>query len=273
MRIYVSFCHFIFPPNAADALRLITCLQHNVAACPAVGRHPLGHIAAMITLNNLVTGYAGKRLTCPLNGAFRPGSPTAIVGINGCGKSTLLKTLAGFLPPLSGSVNWPGDKKIIGWLPQQNELDHDFPLTVSDVVAMGAWPAAALTQGLRGETLSRIDAALEQVGLTALRRHTLNRLSGGQFQRMLFARLLVQDAPIMLMDEPFTGIDSQTSDALLEVMATLNARGKTLLVVLHNQQMVHRHFPETLWLHQGHYRWGRTASVLPPPSACPLPQD
>ncbi|KMV33788.1 metal ABC transporter ATP-binding protein [Franconibacter pulveris] len=227
----------------------------------------------MITLNNLVTGYAGKRLTCPLNGAFRPGSPTAIVGVNGCGKSTLLKTLAGFLPPLSGSVSWPGDKKIIGWLPQQNELDHDFPLTVSDVVAMGAWPNAALTQGLRGETLSRIDAALEQVGLTALRRHTLNRLSGGQFQRMLFARLLVQDAPIMLMDEPFTGIDSQTSDALLEVMATLNARGKTLLVVLHNQQMVHRHFPETLWLHHGHYRWGQTASVLPPPSACPLPQD
>ncbi|WP_049292770.1 metal ABC transporter ATP-binding protein [Franconibacter helveticus] len=227
----------------------------------------------MITLNNLVTGYAGNALTGPLNGAFRPGRPTAIVGMNGCGKSTLLKTLAGFLPPLGGSVSWPGDKRAIGWLAQQSELDRHFPLTVSDVVATGAWPAVSLMKSLRGETRSRIDAALEQVGLTALRRHTLNRLSGGQFQRMLFARLLVQDAPVMLMDEPFTGIDNQTSDALLALMAQLAARGKTLLVVLHNPQMVRRHFPETLWLHQGRYRWGKTTEVMPPLAPYPLPQE
>lgn len=223
----------------------------------------------MIALNNLTTGYAGRPLACPLSGAFEAGSATAIIGANGCGKSTLLKTIAGLLPPVSGSVNYaPGVENRLGWLPQQSELDNQFPLTVHDVVAMGCWPASGMMRGLR--STERIDAALSQVGLSAMAALPLNRLSGGQFQRMLFARLLAQDAPVMLMDEPFTGIDSQTCDALLAVIATLHARGKTLLVVLHDMETVRRHFPYTLWLHREHYHWGNTAEVLAHPAFEPV---
>lgn len=272
MRLYDTLYRFSASLHTADALWFFACAHDDSHTRSAVGRHRLGNAAAMITLNNLITGYPGHPLTCPLNGTFRAGSPTAIVGVNGCGKSTLLKTLAGLLPPAGGSFTFSEKNPLIGWLAQQSELDHHFPLTVGDVVAMGAWPATGLASGLCGEALSRTEAALEQVGISALRHHSLNRLSGGQFQRMLFARLLVQDAPVMLMDEPFTGIDSQTSEALLDVMTALSAQGKTLLAVLHNQQMVHRYFPNTLWLHQGHYHWGETATVLPL-LACPQPQE
>lgn len=232
----------------------------------------------MIELDNLTTGYHGKPLTQLINGTFERGSLTAIIGTNGCGKSTLLRTLAGLLPPVSGNIFLP-ESELVGWLPQQSELDHHFPITVFDVVAMGCWPAASLLRGLCCEALDRIESALDLVGLHAIAYQTINRLSGGQFQRMLFARMLVQDAQLMLLDEPFTGIDSQTSDALLDVITALHQQGKTLLVVLHNLAIVERAFPQTLWLHEGHYHWGETHHIvvgaktlardMPPASICP----
>lgn len=121
----------------------------------------VGGDAAMIELEQLVAGYDGVAITPPLSGMICPGSLTAIVGLNGCGKSTLLKTLAGFLPPVSGRLCWQGKRPVIGWLAQRHALESQFPLNVQDVVSQGAWPGVSLLRGLGGGTRRRIGAVLE----------------------------------------------------------------------------------------------------------------
>jgi ABC-type Mn/Zn transport systems, ATPase component len=216
----------------------------------------------MITLDNLVAGYDRLAITPSLCGVIEPGSLTAIVGVNGCGKSTLLKTLAGFIPPVSGLLRWYEQRPVIGWLAQRHALESQFPLTVHDVVSQGAWPRVSLFRGLNREMRGRIHGAIERVGLTALVNVPIEALSGGQFQRMLFARVLVQQAPLVMLDEPFTGIDEATSQALMDVILDMHRGGQTILVVLHDNERVSRHFPETLLLESGHAQWGKTPAVL-----------
>nr|WP_196299235.1 ATP-binding cassette domain-containing protein [Pluralibacter gergoviae] len=222
----------------------------------------LGGVAAMIELDNLVAGYDGQAITPALCGTLEAGSMTAIVGLNGCGKSTLLKTLAGFLPPVSGALRWPCGRPTIGWLAQRHMLESQFPLTVRDVVSQGAWPRVSLLRGLRGER-RRIDATLDRVGLSAMANSPIEALSGGQFQRMLFARVMVQQAPLVMLDEPFTGVDEATSLALMALMLEMHQRGQTVLAVLHDNQRVMRYFPQTLFLGPDNLSWGATCDVLP----------
>ncbi|STV11511.1 putative ABC transport system ATP-binding component [Klebsiella pneumoniae subsp. pneumoniae] len=118
------------------------------AAGGAMVSNLVGGDAAMIELEQLVAGYDGVAITPPLSGMICPGSLTAIVGLNGCGKSTLLKTLAGFLPPVSGRLRWQGTRPVIGWLAQRHALESQFPLNVQDVVSEGAWPGVSLLRGL-----------------------------------------------------------------------------------------------------------------------------
>ncbi|MGU3416197.1 metal ABC transporter ATP-binding protein [Enterobacteriaceae bacterium C34A] len=216
----------------------------------------------MIALDHLVAGYDRLGITPALCGTIEQGSLTAIVGINGCGKSTLLKTLAGFIPPVSGQLHWRGGRPIIGWLAQRHMLESQFPLTVYDVVSQGAWPCVSLLRGLNAKVKRNIAAALERVGLEALGSSPIEALSGGQFQRMLFARVLVQQAPLVMLDEPFTGIDEATSKVLMELILEMHRGGQTVLAVLHDNQRVACHFPETLWLGSEQARWGETPPVL-----------
>lgn len=202
----------------------------------------------MIELQHLVAGYDRLPITRPLNEVIPRGSMTAITGANGCGKSTLLKTLAGFLPPVSGGFRWCGKRPVIGWLAQRHELEAQFPLTVQDVVSMGCWPGLSLFAGLGRQSLARIDHALERVGLTAMAGAVIDELSGGQFQRMLFARVLVQQAPLVMLDEPFTGVDETTSNVLMDLMLEMTQQGQTLLAVLHDSERVTRHFSQILRL-------------------------
>ncbi|TCL03524.1 MULTISPECIES: metal ABC transporter ATP-binding protein [Sodalis] len=217
----------------------------------------------MITLNNLVLGYQGQRISRPLNGTFETGSLTAIIGANGTGKSTLLKTLAGLLPPVAGNLAFAAARPPrIAYLPQQSELDRQFPVNVFDVVSMGCWPATGLLRRIGGTDKALIHHALQRVGLEDMPTRPIDALSGGQFQRMLFARLLVQQAPLVLLDEPFTGIDRQTCDLLLEVIGQLHRAGQTIIVVLHDHGQVARHFPQTLLLTPEQNRWGPSADIL-----------
>ncbi len=132
----------------------------------------------MIELEQLVAGYDGVAITPPLSGMICPGSLTAIVGLNGCGKSTLLKTLAGFLPPVSGRLRWQGTRPVIGWLAQRHALESQFPLNVQDVVSQGAWPGVSLLRGLgrhpathrRGAGAGRAGGPGENADRSALRR-------------------------------------------------------------------------------------------------------
>lgn len=250
----VFFPFYGIQPDAAGVCR-------SAAANSLVSRL-VGGVAAMIELDQLVAGYDGVAITPSLCGVIAQGSLTAIVGMNGCGKSTLLKTLAGFMAPVSGQLRWRRARPTIGWLAQRHALESQFPLTVRDVVSQGAWPRVSLFCGLGGETRRRIAVALDQVGLTAFAASPIEALSGGQFQRMLFARVLVQQAPLVMLDEPFTGVDESTSQVLMALMLEMHRRGQTVLAVLHDNARVARYFPQTLLLEPQHARWGETSTVL-----------
>ncbi len=218
----------------------------------------------MIELDHLVAGYEGLAIAPSLSGTIATGSMTAIVGLNGCGKSTLLKTLAGFIPPVSGRLHWRDGRPVIGWLAQRHALESQFPLTVQDVVSQGAWPQVSLLRGLGGEVRQRIVAAIARVGLLAMAKTPIEALSGGQFQRMLFARVMVQQAPLVMLDEPFTGIDEATSRELMDLILEMHRQGQTILAVLHDNQRVADFFPETLLLARECVAWGPTGDALKP---------
>ncbi|WP_082239270.1 metal ABC transporter ATP-binding protein [Candidatus Palibaumannia cicadellinicola] len=206
----------------------------------------------MIRLHKLLTGYNGKSIGNPVSCIFKRGSITAIVGTNGSGKSTLIKTIAGILPPIAGQLEF--DSKIeakrpsIGYLPQQPEIDRKFPLKVFEVVAMGSWPATGLLNSINTKQQNNIWHALTKVGLYDKAHCTIGSLSNGNFQRMLFARILVQQASIILLDEPFTGIDQYTCRLLINFVHQLHTNGCTILIVLHDHMLVANHFPITLML-------------------------
>ncbi|WP_172893408.1 metal ABC transporter ATP-binding protein [Buttiauxella agrestis] len=224
----------------------------------------MGDCTAMISLNHLVLGYQGKAVTAPLTGHITQGSMTAIIGANGTGKSTLLKTLLKLQPPVSGQLSFTdGCAPRIAWLPQLAEMERQFPTTVYDVVCMGAWPARGLFSALNRQNRLQVTDAIERVGLGAYSKKPIEMLSGGQFQRMLFARLLVQNAPLVLLDEPFTGVDSQTSDFLMTLICQMHQAGQTVMAVLHDNERVGRHFPQVLLLEQENFHWGDAAQVLP----------
>lgn len=217
----------------------------------------------MIRLYNLQTGYQGQSIAIPLSGRFKFGSMTAIIGANGMGKSTLLKTLAGLLPPVAGRLEFGGTgRPRIGYLPQQVAMDRQFPLTIFDVVAMGCWPVTGLLRRISDCQRAAIWQALERVGLDGIPGRSISALSSGQFQRMLFARLLVQYAALILLDEPFSGIDNQTCDRLLEIINKLHRQECTIIVVLHDNQLVAQHFPDTLLLGKTRNIWGPSSRVL-----------
>ncbi|MDX5628720.1 MULTISPECIES: ABC transporter ATP-binding protein [unclassified Brenneria] len=217
----------------------------------------------MIALRELSFGYQRQSPLATLNGCFHAGSLTAIIGANGSGKSTLLKTLAGLLPPLAGafSINNAG-KNAIGYLPQLSEFDRQFPVSVCDLVLMGTLPHRGILRGIGAEWQDKAMRALDAVSMAEYAHQHIGKLSGGQLQRILFARLLLTQSPIILLDEPFTGIDSQTTQALLKIIRQLHDEGCTILAVLHDLDLVAAHFPQVLQLANGGYRWGTSRSIL-----------
>lgn len=215
----------------------------------------------MIVLEKLVVGYQLQGVSPALTGTFARGSMTALVGANGCGKSTLLKTLCGMLPPVSGRVSLPEQRPTIAWLPQHAEIERSFPLTVFDLVAMGLWRQCGWFGGLSRLQRQRVLEALERVRMRPFASASPGTLSGGQLQRVLFARLLLQDAELLLLDEPFSGIDSTTTALLLELLADHHRDGGTQIVVLHDMATVADHFPQVLRLHERHCEWSCQACV------------
>ncbi|PBI82165.1 ABC transporter ATP-binding protein [Rahnella victoriana] len=223
----------------------------------------LGNFSTMIFVNDVEVGYDRQAVAMPLNGQFQSGSLTAVIGANGAGKSTFLKTLAGLQQAVAGNISFTGGKRPrLAYLPQQAELDRSFPISVFDLVAMGCWPQSGLFGGISRQSAVAVGQALETVGMTEMSHLPVGSLSGGQLQRTLFARLLVQQAPLIMLDEPFTGIDTQTTDLLLNVIAQWHQEGKTVIAVLHDISMVSRHFPHVLYLSAQQNLWGSARDVL-----------
>ena len=250
------------PPPPALARASWRRLFSRSPAHPAPGAPPARGPAPSIRLENLTLGYDRHPAIHHLNLTIPPGDLLAIVGPNGAGKSTLLKALAGELPPLGGVVHLPGAADTVAYLPQQSEIDIDFPITVFDLVALGLWREVGAFGAIGRAEAERVRAALVRVGLAGFEQRTIGSLSGGQFQRARFARLSLQDAPVLLLDEPFTAIDSRTTEDLLRVVVDWHCDGRTVVAVLHDLEQVRRHFPACLLIAREPIAYGETASVL-----------
>lgn len=217
----------------------------------------------MIVLDNLTVSYRRHPAVHHVSGTFADGQATAIFGPNGAGKSTLLKAIMGALKPDSGRVLMHGvSRKDMAYLPQQSEIDRSLPVSVIDLVSSGHWQRC----GLFGKVGRKDDDAswnaLVTVGLEDFATRPIAALSSGQFQRVLFARILVQDAPLILLDEPFNAMDAATTADLLALVARWKAEGRTVIAVLHDEQQVREHFSQTLLMAREVIAWGDSAQVL-----------
>ena len=216
-----------------------------------------------VAFQNLTLGYDRHPAVHHLQTEVEAGSLTAIVGPNGAGKSTLLKGVTGVLAPLEGRVEFGGlEREDIAYLPQESDIDRSFPISVVDLVAMGLWREIGAFGWLGRRRQARVDAALAAVGLTGFEARPIGSLSGGQMQRALFARLLLQDARLVLLDEPFTAIDERTMADLVEIVRRWHHEGRTVLAVLHDHDTVRAHFPRTLMLARELIAHGPTVDVF-----------
>ena len=217
----------------------------------------------VIRLQGVTFGYDRHPAVHHLSGAVRSGSLTAVIGPNGAGKSTLLKGIVGLVRPLDGRVSLHGIARgEIAYLPQQAEIDRSFPINVLDTVLLGLWRLTGAFGTVTAALAARARDALAMVGLTEFEQRPIGSLSVGQFQRVLFARALVQDARLILLDEPFAAIDDRTTEDLLRLVDTWHRERRTVMVVLHDMDQVRTHFPEALLLAREPVAWGPTAEVL-----------
>lgn len=216
-----------------------------------------------IDLQKLAVAYSKNTIISGLSCHFEAPSLWAIAGPNGAGKSTLLKTLLGLQKPNKGKITFQGFCPCdVAYLAQQNQLDRRFPFTVGDTIAMGLFREVGIFRRYSKEQREKMQQALEQVGLSSFAKTPLQALSGGQFQRVLFARLILQDAPVIFLDEPFTGVDGRTIEDLMGLLHTWVKEGRLVVAVLHDLDLVQDHFPQTLLLARQFYKWGPTADVL-----------
>ena len=221
--------------------------------------------SVLLSAAGLTLGYRQSAVVEDVAFELAPGDVLAVVGHNGAGKSTLVKTLLGALPPLAGAINWPAGKPgTIAYLGQRTEFDSRFPLRVRDLAAMGAWPGLGLLGRLDGECRARIASALERTGTAEIADMPLHKLSAGQLQRALFARTMVQDAPLILLDEPFTAVDQTTEVELLALIDGWAAEGRTVLLVLHDLSAVLQHCTTSLLLGNGRALFGSPRETLIP---------
>jgi zinc/manganese transport system ATP-binding protein len=220
-------------------------------------------MTAPLRFRNLTLGYDRHPAVHHLDGTLEPGTLTAVVGPNGAGKSTLFKGVIGVIKPLAGGIDLGGlTAQQIAYLPQTAEIDRSFPINVYDMVSMGLWRSRGMTGGIGAAERDTVESAIATVGLTGFESRSIGTLSGGQMQRMLFARLLLQDAPVIVLDEPFNAIDTKTSSDLLALVRRWHDEKRTVVAALHDLDLVKSNFPRTLLLAREPVAWGATAEVL-----------
>ena len=207
-----------------------------------------------VQVHDLTVAYRGHPAVHHLSGAFAAGSLTAVVGPNGAGKSTLLGALGGTIRDYEGHIERDPSLRV-AYLPQASALDRSFPVRVHEVVAMGLWSRIGIFRGLRREDRGSVEHALAAVGLSGFGRRWLGELSAGQAQRVLFARVLMQD-------EPVNAIDARTTADLLTLLQRWKHESRTVIAVLHDLEQVREHFEQALLLARERVAWGPTAEVL-----------
>lgn len=192
-----------------------------------------------LAVRGLCAAYRGVQALCDITFSIHCGHTLALMGANGAGKSTLISILAGLLKPTAGSTLWNGlplrdNRREIAWVPQRSEVDWSFPITVRHLVEMGRYPALGLWKSSGEHDEQIVDKALASMGLESLQHRQISELSGGQQQRAFLARALAQEAHILLLDEPFTGLDVPGSEALGALLKALAQEGRLVICSYHD---------------------------------------
>lgn len=216
----------------------------------------------MISFQNLSVRFDATQALYNLNASIKNNSLLALVGPNGGGKSTLIKCLLGILHPTSGNVVLNTEKSKIAYLPQVNTMDKSFPINVADTVSMGFWKKNQLHRALDKSQEQALQQVLEKLNLAKLQKSSIANLSGGELQKTIFARIMLQDADLILLDEPFAAIDAATTKELLNLINDWHNAGKTIIAVMHDLQQVREYFPETLLISKTKIAQGATDKTL-----------
>ena len=220
-----------------------------------------------IEVENLTVSYGPSPALLDVSLTIEPGTLVGVIGPNGSGKSTLIKAILGFVRPDFGSVRIFGDpaekaKGRVAYVPQRGAVDWDFPVTVREVALMGRYGHRAWWQDMTREDYRIADESLEMVRMADLKHRQIGQLSGGQQQRVFMARAMAQGADILLLDEPFAGVDAATERAILDVLERTKHSGRTLVVVHHDLTTAAEYFDSLVLLKQRLFAHGAPEQVL-----------
>ena len=226
---------------------------------------------ARLRLEDLQLAQGSRTVLQHIDGEFRDGAITALIGANGTGKSTLIQGIMGMLKPIAGRVDCRVPKERRAWLPQQLALDLTFPMSVEELVMTGSWPSHGALKGYCAAHYRRGREIMARLGISHLSHRPLGELSGGQRQRALLGRTLMQEAELLLLDEPFANVDAETVDVLMTVLRDMANDGATIIVVLHDMEQLSRLADEAVVLAGGHARWVPVESFQQPGGSLPAP--
>jgi manganese/iron transport system ATP-binding protein len=230
--------------------------------------HPVEHQAgaAILELQDVTLRYETGVVLDSISFRLQAGERVAVIGPNGAGKSTMFKVIAGVLQPGQGTVSvyghQPGGHICISYLPQRSHVDWRFPVSVADVVMMGRVGKMGLLRWPSRSDWAAVHQALEEVDLAAYVRRQISELSGGQQQRMFIARALAQEAELMLMDEPLTGLDLQSEEAIFKVLDNLRHRKVTVMVATHDLEQATQRFDRVMLLNRRLLGFGLARDVF-----------
>jgi len=237
---------------------------------PAINTSPLGseHLAdAALQIHDMTVAYHRKPVLWDVDVDVPAGRLIGIIGPNGAGKSTLIKAVMNLVPRISGSVlvygkTFEQNRHRVGYVPQRESVDWDFPVSALDVVCMGCYGRIGWFRPVARKFRQQAMQALERVGLVDLAHRQISQLSGGQQQRTFLARALVQNADLYLMDEPFAAVDAATELAIVQVLRDLRASGKTVMVVHHDLQTVSEYFDHLIMINMRIVAHGPTEVIF-----------
>ncbi len=224
---------------------------------------------APISIEGLSVSYDKKRVLSNIYLRITEGKLIGVLGPNGAGKSTLFKAILDLTPATSGTVlifNKPmrESRMRLAYVPQRDEVDWNFPATVRDIVMMGRYPKKSIMQSMNAVDKQKVEEALRELSILDLADRQIGALSGGQQQRVFLARALCQEADILLLDEPFVGVDITTEEHIIRVLKKLSSQGKTLLVVHHDLSTVKSYFDQVILINQRLVAYGDTADTFTP---------
>ena len=218
--------------------------------------------ATVFSAKNASIGYSQTPVLTGITLSLSPGHALALIGPNGSGKTTLMRALLGSAQLISGELSCPLD--FLGYVPQNSDIDLSFPINVRQVVEMGMYPKTKLLRPLSREQKEEVSAALEQIGLADRARERFGTLSGGQRQRVLVARALVAKPRLVLLDEPFNGLDEPNREALLSLISQAKAQGTAFMISTHDYRVATEVCDESLIVAGHQVAYGPTSQVFRP---------